>query len=366
MTRSGIRSQNRAWVALLFVGKGKILNIVLGFKVNETQVKKIQSVLDRLEIAANLIVRPERDLASELQTANVFCGHIKCEVDWETIVNNGNLTWIQSSAAGLDHCLVREVIESEIQVSGASGLFANQVAETAMALLLGLLRRTYLFESAKRNQLFERLPTDDLSGKRVGIIGFGGNGQVIAKRLHAFPGVTVVASDLFADWNANGTFAECDDWLEVVSPERLLERLPEFDILIITVGLDESTRAMISREEFDRMKAGSYLINVGRGEVVDTSALIEALNENRLTAAGIDVVDPEPIPKGHPIWEVENLILTPHIGAQSATRFDDVTQLFCDNLRRFFSRERLINLVDKQMRAPRPGDRFDPLASVFS
>ena len=125
-------------------------------------------------------------IAKEILNADLFGGHAKVPVPWDDVVRAGRLRWIQSSAAGLDHCLVPSVIASDIQVTSASGLFANPVAEQTLALLLGLLRQIPTFFRAELRKEYERQPTDDLHGRTVGIVGFGGNGRRIAQVLRRF------------------------------------------------------------------------------------------------------------------------------------------------------------------------------------
>ena len=166
--------------------------IVLCFPVNQSQVKQIQDSVSEYEV----VDARQENIATEILHADIFCGHTKVPTPWKKVVEQGRLKWIQSSAAGLDHCLVPAVIESEIQVSSASGLFANQVAEQTYALLFGLIRRIPGFIEASRKRVFVRTPTLDFHGKTVGIIGFGGNGRRIAELMGPF-GNRILATDVF-------------------------------------------------------------------------------------------------------------------------------------------------------------------------
>ena len=154
--------------------------IVTCFPVSEDLVQKMRS---QLKGRFELVVSDHDRIAKDIFKADVFFGHAKSPVDWQAVVEAGKLVWIQSSAAGLDHCLTPEVIASDILVSGCSGLFARQVAEQTLALLMGLIRRTNVFFKAQAKREFVRRPTDNLYGKRVLIVGFGGNGQRIARCL---------------------------------------------------------------------------------------------------------------------------------------------------------------------------------------
>jgi phosphoglycerate dehydrogenase-like enzyme len=291
-------------------------------------------------------------IAAELPTADIFCGHAKIPVPWPEVVRGGRLKWIQSSAAGLDHCLVSEVIASDIVVTSASGLFADQVAEQTLALLLGLLRGLPTFFRAAQKKEFIRRPTLDLHGSTVGIVGLGGNGTRIAQVLRPFK-TRLIATDMFP--------AEIDissGLVDAVWPADQLDRLlAESDIVILCVPLNAQTRHMIAEKELARMKPGSLLINVARGEVVKESALAAALSSGHLAGAGLDVTEVEPLPASSPLWDLPNVIITPHVGAQSRRRADDTTNLICENLRRYFSGQKLLNLVDKNLGYPTPAAR---------
>ncbi len=153
------------------------MRIVLCFPVDEGHVAQIQAAAPDAEI----VNAGQERIDELLPTADIFIGHAKVPVDWDRVLAAKKLRWIQSSAAGLDHCLVPGVIDSDILVSSASGLFAPQVAEQTFAILFGLLRKLPLFFRAEVKREFIRLPTDDLRGKTVGIVGLGGNGRTIAR-----------------------------------------------------------------------------------------------------------------------------------------------------------------------------------------
>ena len=295
---------------------------------------------------AKLINAGQESIASRLHEADIFVGHAKVPVDWDTAVAQGKLCFIQSSAAGLDHCLVPSVIASPITVCSASGLFANQVAEQTLALLLGVLRGLPIFFRQGLDREFVRRPTDDLHGKRVGIVGLGGNGRRLVPILGAFQ-ATIRAVDYFAESKPDGVE-------ELWNPDRLLELAAWSEILILTLPLNASTAKLISREVFESMPRGSYFINVARGGVVDERELIRALESGHLAAAGVDVTAVEPLPSNSPLWAMPNVIITPHVGAQAGSRVDDTTRLICWNLAAYRSGGCLLNLVDKRLGFPHP------------
>lgn len=318
--------------------------IVLCFPVTSEQVQQIQDSTTEYEV----VDAGQERVAEEILTADIFCGHAKVPVPWQQVVDQGRLKWIQSSAAGLDHCLTPEVIDSDILVTSASGLFANQVAEQTFALLFGLFRQIPLFLSAAQCKEFIRRPTWDLHGKTIAIIGFGGNGRRIAELLAPF-GNRILATDMFP--------VRKPDYVEQLLPaENLHEVLAQADVVILSMPLLESTLHMFDAEALDAMKSGSVLINVARGRVIDEPELVNRLQSGHIAAAGLDVTYDEPLPETSELWSLENVLITPHVGAQSAKRVPDTVDFFCDNLARYSKGLTLLNNVDKQLGFPRPTD----------
>jgi len=327
--------------------------IVTCFPLSDAQVDQIRSVAgDRYDVVAS----SQEDIHELIFQADIFCGHVKTAepLDWQAVVDSGRLKWIQSSAAGLDHCLAPAVIDSSIVVSGCSALFANQVAETSMALLMGLIRRLPVFFQAQQHREYVRRPTDDLLGKKVGIIGFGGNGYRIASTLRPMVD-DIIATDLFPEAEQH---AVKEGIVKEILPADELETLMETcDVTIVTLPLSEANEKRIGDVQFRLCKPGAYFINVGRGSVVDQDALIDYLNNGSLAGAGLDVADPEPIEPESPLWEMSNVIITPHIGAQSAWRVPKTVDFFCENLNRYDAGQDLMNAVDKKLGFPRPHRR---------
>lgn len=318
------------------------MRIALCYPLEPQHLSQIQAA------APNAIVdnAGQEGIAEAILEADVFCGHAKVPMPWAEVAQRGKLKWIQSSAAGLDHCLTPEVIDSEIVVTSASGLFANQVAEQTFALLLGLLRSMPVFSRAQQKHEFIRRPTSDLHGRTVGIVGFGGNGRRIAEILAAFQ-TRILAIDFFP--------IERPPHVEALwSPEKLDELLGQSEILILALPLNASTLGVIDAKKLSLLPKGAVLINVARGQVIVEKDLVAALQAGHLSAVGVDVTEVEPLPVGSPLWDMPNVSITPHVGAQSRRRLDDTTALICENLRRYQRGEPLWNVVDKKLGFPRP------------
>ena len=319
------------------------MNIVLCFPVEDRHVEQIRSAT----LPEDQVINAGQERVAEcLPEADIFCGHAKVPVPWDEVVKQGRLRWIQSSAAGLDHCLVPSVIASDIPVTSASGLFAPQVAEQTAALLFSLIRSMRTFFVAQQKKEFIRRPTNDLLGKTVGIVGFGGNGRQIAKTLAPF-GVELLATDLFPH-------SKPDYVKELWPADQLPALLEASDIVIMCVPLNADTHHMMGQQQFATMRKDALFINVARGQVVNESELAEALQSGHLGGAGLDVTEVEPLPPETALWDMPNVVITPHVGAQSAHRVDVTVDFFCDNLQRFRDGIRLNNLVDKHLGFPVP------------
>ncbi len=209
------------------------MRIVLCYPVDADHIRQIQAAAPDAEV----IDAGQERVNELLPTADLFIGHAKVPVDWDRVLAAKRLRWIQSSAAGLDHCLVPGVIDSDIVVCSASGLFAPQVAEQTFALMLGLLRSLPAFFRAEAKREFIRLPTDDLRGKTVGIVGLGGNGRMIAKLLAPWE-LRIIATDYFPIDKP----AEVDQLWPAEDLDRLLG---ESDIVILALPLNANTRGTI-------------------------------------------------------------------------------------------------------------------------
>ncbi|MBL8826397.1 MAG: D-2-hydroxyacid dehydrogenase [Planctomycetaceae bacterium] len=329
------------------------MRLVLCYPLEEKHLQQIKAVAPQLEIVNAGYER----VMTEILDADLFCGHDRFQtVPWDEVVRRGRLRWIQSSAAGMDHCLKPSVIASDIQVCSASGALADQVAEQTFALLFGSARALPVFFRAQQKREFIRKPTRDVHGATVGIVGFGGNGRRLAEVLAPLR-VRLLATDVFPE-DKPASVAEL--W----SHERLPDLLSQSDYVILAAPLNDDTRGMINRRSLAMMKPGAFLINVARGAMVIEPDLVEALQSGHLAGAGIDVTHTEPLPESSPLWSQPNLIITPHVGGQSARRLDDMTNLLCANLRRYLNGEPLYNYIsDKRLGFPHPSTR--PPSSVL-
>ena len=256
------------------------------------------------------------------------------------------LVWVQATSAGVGRYLsVPELVETDrIVLTNMQGVHGPTIADHAFAMLLALTRDLrYYLDPAQRGTWNRRGSGAEriaLQGRTLLVVGLGGIGSEVAKRGKGF-GMRVLAtrrSDTppphYVDRQGK--------------PDELMELLPEADVVALCVPLTDETRGMIGAEELAAFKPGSYLINLGRGKVVDTDALVQALQEGRLAGAGLDVTDPEPLPADHPLWEMSNVVITPHMSGRSPLTRDRWKAVYRENLRRFGTGEPLLNIVDKK------------------
>lgn len=252
------------------------------------------------------------------------------------------LKWIQVYSAGVDPYRFAELRDSDITLTNCKIIQGPEIADHAMAMLLALTRKLNVFIPLRMKHEWRRDGGGaiELNGKTALIIGLGGIGTQIAQRAGAF-GMRVLAVDpkdipyVF--------FVE-----KVVKPDQLHDVLPEADVVFMSAPHTAQTERMMGAKEFGMMKEGSYFIAVSRGKTYDGKALAKALEEKHLAGAGLDVTDPEPLPKEDPLWQFENVILTPHIAGQSDKVGDRRMALLKENARRFSGGLPLINVVDKQ------------------
>jgi D-3-phosphoglycerate dehydrogenase len=317
------------------------MRLVLCYPIEPVHYEQIQAAAPDYEV----VDAGQERVAEELFSADLYCGHAKVPVDWDGVVRRGRLQWIQSSAAGMDHCLVPSVIASDIVVTSASGVLADQVAEHTLGLIIAWCRSLPIFFQAQQKKDFIRRPTRDLTRATVGIVGFGGVGRRLAEVLRPFR-TRILATDMFP--------VDRPETVDALWPaERLADLLAESDVVVLCAPLNEMTRGMIDRAALARMKPEALLVNAARGQLVVTDDLIAALESGRLAGAVMDVTEPEPLPPEHPLWDAPNVIITPHVAGQCALRIDNMTRLLRENLRRWQAGEPLVNyLADKSLGFP--------------
>lgn len=250
------------------------------------------------------------------------------------------LRWIHTASAGVDALLSDELAASDVVVTNTRGVFARPMAEYVLGLLLAFAKdlRTTLELQARRE--WRHRETETLAGRRVLLIGAGGVAREIAKLLRPFG----VRLDAVGRHPRGGD----PDFGTVHTLDELDGLLGAADVVILAVPLNNGTRGLLSRERIARLRPDAWLINVGRGPLVDEPALVDALLEGRIAAAGLDVFAEEPLAADHPLWSLPQVVVSPHMSADRVGWREEVVELFRENLRRWRAGEQLLNVVDKQ------------------
>jgi phosphoglycerate dehydrogenase-like enzyme len=249
------------------------------------------------------------------------------------------LRWVQATSAGIGQFVKRYRYGERLPqtvFTTASGIHARPLAEFCiMAMLMftkGLLR---MLRNQQRHH-WERYAGTDLAGRTLGIVGMGSIGEHVARLGRAFD-MTVIGT----------TYQTRSDFLDQAYPmERLPELLRRSDYLVLAVPHTPQTEKVIGARELAQLPSGAVLINVARGAVVDEQALIEALQSGRLRGAALDVFAEEPLPANSPLWSMDNVLVSPHSASTSDRENILLTDLFCDNLRRYLAGQPLLNVLD--------------------
>ena len=316
------------------------------------QMKKVianlspEMIQELAAAAPNVKIVPARDaeIAREIVDADAVVG---VQLTPSLFRQARRLKWLHISSAGVEPHgnqvgLFPELIESNVVVTNAKNVYGPQIADHAFAFLLALTRRLHL--TLPRQHLEEWPPGRDgmveLDGKTAVVIGVGGIGSQIAQRAHGF-GMKVIGVDL-RDIPPS-IFVQ-----RVVPPDMLDSVLPEADVVFVSVPHTKTSEGMMGPRQFELMKHGSYFIAMSRGRVYDHDALVKALDTKRLAGAGLDVTDPEPLPKGDSLWKFPNVVITPHTSGGSDNLQARLDKLVKENIRRFGLGLPLLNVVDKQ------------------
>jgi D-2-hydroxyacid dehydrogenase (NADP+) len=265
----------------------------------------------------------------------------------DEVARAARLRWLSSVAAGLDDLVTPPLLARGIAITNASGVQGPNIAEHVMAMILMFTRGLPRLFRAQLAHRWERSLTSrsdgpgELTGKTLLIIGLGRIGEAIATRARPF-GVHIVAlkRDPASRHDAG---VEVD---ELLSLNALDEALRRADHVCVTVPLTAETHRLLNADRLARLRPTAYLYNVSRGAVIDEAALIEALRARRLAGAGLDVFEEEPLPAASPLWDLENVILTPHVSGATPRYYERAAALFADNLDRFLSGRPLANRFD--------------------
>lgn len=333
------------------------LNLLTTFNLSAEARERIQAVSEGIRLQVNR-VREADDIPDEQWAEVEVLYTSKVLPDMEKAPN---LKWVQFSTAGVDRYLDDlQVLSPDVIATTMSGVITAQIAEYILMTLLTLghkvpLLRHYQAEKTwpDKQIRFEGMKPVELRNSTVGILGYGSIGREVARLLQPFGAeILAVKRDAMHPEDTGYTPAGMGDphgdfFHRLYPIEALHSVLAECDFVVVTLPLTEETRHIMDEKAFASMKNTAYMVNVGRGALVDEAALVEAVRNNVIAGAALDVFEEEPLPAESPLWELDNLILSPHISWVSENFEEERLSLFIENLNRYLVGLPLYNQVDR-------------------
>lgn len=325
------------------------VNVLVTTALNEASQTQITRVSSRIKLTdVSKLVQSEqkgdaaarKELDALLAEAEVIYGFRLPE---NVIARAPKLKWFQAMAAGVDRYLDDQFRRSSVMLTGVSGIHATPIGEFVLGLMLMFAKQAPLAFQQKQRQLWKPYPPKVLRSRTVGIVGLGNIGREVARLAKAF-GMSVVATRRSARRSQHARYVD-----RLFAPGQLGQLLAESDFVVLTLPLTRETHKIIGEAELRSMKPTAYLINIARGNLVDEEALVRALEEKRIAGAGLDVFATEPLPADSRLWGFPNAIISPHIAGGMEDYMERATAVFAENLRRYLSGKRLINVVDKEI-----------------
>ena len=254
-----------------------------------------------------------------------------------------NLKWVHSRSAGLEKTLSPELIASSVPLTNSTGVFSPSLGEFAVAAILYFAKD---FRRMIRNQIvgvWEAFNVEMVEHRSVGIVGYGDIGHAVAIRAHA------LGMDIFALKRHVSRLNSDPLVRKFFTLDQIADMFSLCDYVVVAAPLTEETRGMIGEAELTVMKPSAVIINVGRGPVINEQALIQALAKKSIRGAALDVFDTEPLPKGHPFYTAENVLLSPHCADHTSDWLDNAMDFFIEQFRRYRLGQQLLNVVDKKL-----------------
>ncbi len=328
----------------------KQINIIVTNPISENSKEDIMSInpkgititdissLSRREYRGDK--QATQELSDILQKANIVYG------SWlpaNLVQRTPNLKWLQVNTAGVDRYLNAELKKSHIILTNVSGIHAVPIGEFVLTFMLMFAKRIPYSIEMRQKKEWSRYASNVLRDKTVGIVGLGHIGKEVARLSKAF-GMQVIATRRTAK-----TMSKTRN-VDMLLPSAWLPKLlTQSDFVVITLPLTDETRNTFSDAQFRLMKETAYIVNIGRGPIIDEPALIRALNENQIAGAGLDVFSQEPLPPTSPLWEMPSVIMTPHVSGGQEDYEKESNKIFCENLKRFLAGKRMMNVVNKKL-----------------
>lgn len=303
-----------------------------------------ESIVEQIRAAsqgADVVVSDPQSAIDEVHDAEIVLGF----VNQRMFERARALKWVQSISSGVDMFLYDEFVKSDVVLTSEKGLVGEHLADHGFGLLLMLTRqlRTALLlgPDSWNHRPQMRRQEIELTGSTMGVFGFGSTGRAMARRAAGF-GMNVIALD-------RDPVSASPEVNEVWRSDRFDELLSTSDVLAICCPLTDETRGKMNRDAFKAMKTTAFLVNVTRGEVMVEEDLVDALKNGDIRGAALDVTPREPLPEDSPLWQLENVVMTPHTAGASQFRAQRNLDRFLSNLQQYLSKEPLEGLIDKRL-----------------
>jgi phosphoglycerate dehydrogenase-like enzyme len=302
-------------------------------KLAERHTTMIHNVSDNVKL-----------ISCDLNEANQYIADVDILVAWGWMdvrplyLAAPNIKWVHALSAGVETLTFPEIQASETILTNSRGIHGIPISEHVLAMILTFSRGLHLSLRNQLNKKWRRVPTDEVHEKTLGIIGLGSIGREIAKKakglgMHILATKREMTTELFVD--------------KLYPADKLGDMLAICDFVVVALPLIEETKEYIRLEHFQLMKQTAYFFNIARGAVIREQDLITALDQGLIAGAGLDVFEYEPLPDESPLWEKENVIITPHLAALSPYYLDRAIKLFADNLTRYLNSRDMLNVIDK-------------------
>ena len=311
------------------------MKLVIHPPVSDEWLRRIRAVSPTLYVVE---CKSEDDAELEVASAAAFYGTITPKL----LRAARQLRWVQAPIAGLERYMFPELSEHPAVLTNMRGVYHDMVPEHAFLLMLALARGMRRYAQLQHDRRWEPHEICLLAGETVGIVGLGGIGAGLARRAAAFD-MRIIGLDPKIERLPGAAGVEA-----VLRPAELDVLLERSDWVVICAPHTPDTEKMFRRPQLRRMKRTAFLINVGRGVIVDLADLTAALQAGDIAGAGLDVFEVEPLPVDHPLWAMPNVVITPHVAASAPGVSERWLDVLLDNLGRFFRSEPLRNVVDKQ------------------
>ena len=315
------------------------MKILFSFDLKDKYLESIKNSFDNIEVKKS---EDMNVLNKEIKDTDVLVAMLMRKFDTNLIKKEDNLKWIQSWSAGVDKFLednnFKYLKENDISLTSVRGIHKDSMSEQVMGYLISFSRRLPELMKLQKQKDWERLKVDYLKDKTLSIFGLGAVGKEVAKKAQTFK-MNVIGVKRNTDVEIPGVEA-------IYSPDQAEQVLNKSDYVVVTMPLTEETRGYFDYDKFKAMQETACFINVARGEIIKEKEMIKALNEDLIAGAALDVFEEEPLPKSSPLYEMDNVIITPHTSGLFPDYNKGAVEIFKNNLSLFLEGKELMNVID--------------------